>query len=135
MIEGFNVPGMQPPVGLYSTAVWAPPGRTLYISGQTCTTETGWVGPADPKEQARQTIKNLQQILTHAGGSLADIVSMTVYVTSMSFAPKVSEARAEFFKPPYPASTLVQVVALFDPVLLVEIDAVAVIANRSHSEA
>lgn len=122
---------MAPPVGLYSTAVWAPPGRTLHISGQVCTTGTGWVGPADVKVQARQTIRNLQQILEHAGGSLADIVKMTVYLTSMSYAKDVSEVRAEFFKPPYPASTLVQVVALFDPVLLIEIDAVAVIPERA----
>jgi 2-iminobutanoate/2-iminopropanoate deaminase len=130
MVEAFDVPGMQAPVGIYSTAVWAPPGRTLYISGQTATTETGFVGPADVKEQTRQTLDNLKRILEHAGGGLADIVSVTVYVTSMSYFRDIHEVRAQYFSKPYPASTLVQVVALAHPALLVEIDAVAVIPAR-----
>lgn len=130
MVEAFDVPGMQTPVGIYSTAVWAPPGRTLYISGQTATTETGFVGPADVKAQTRQTIENLKQILKHAGGDLGDIVSVTVYVTSMTFFRDIHEVRAEYFSRPYPASTLVQVVALAHPALLIEIDAIAVIPGK-----
>lgn len=130
MIEGFDVPGMKAPVGIYSTAVWAPPGRTLYISGQTASTAAGLIGAADIRAQTRQTILNLKQILEHAGGSLADVVSVTVYVTSMSYFRDIQEVREEYFEKPYPASTLVQVVALANPALLIEINAVAVIPGH-----
>lgn len=134
MIEGFDVPGMKPPVGIYSTAVWAPPaGRTLYISGQTGVNEAGQAVPGDIRAQTRQAIENLKQIVEYAGGTLADIVKLTVYVTSMSYFNDIHEVRAEYFRKPYPASTLVQVVALAFPSRLIEIEAVAVIQVDRNS--
>lgn len=62
-----------------------------------------------------------------AGGTFDDIVSVTVFVTDMSGLAAIHEVRPKFFKPPYPAGTLVQVNSLVDPRLMIEINAVAVI--------
>ena len=93
-----------------------PPGRTLYISGQVAAKPgCDCVGVGDVRAQTRQALDNLREIVEHAGGTMADIASVTVYVTSMSYLGAIHEIRAEYFAPPYPASTLVQVVALVRP--------------------
>lgn len=128
MADSFVVPSMRKPFGVFAVAAWAPPGRTLYISGQVASDgEIACVGLGDIRAQTRQTLTNIQKIVEHAGGCMSDIASMTVHVTSMSYLKEIHEVRAEFFSPPYPASTLVQVVALVRPELLIEITAVAII--------
>ncbi len=128
MALGVNPSGLKPPFGLYSHAAWAPAGRALHIAGQvSIDAEGNLVGEGDIGAQAEQALRNIETILRSVGGSFDDIVSVTVFVTDMSGLAKVADARRKFFKPPYPASTLVQVKSLVDPRLMIEINAVAVI--------
>ena len=60
-----------------------------------------------------------------AGGLMADVIKVTIYVTNIANNTKVWKARAEFFKGNFPASTLVEVSALAAPEILVEIEAIA----------
>ena len=118
------------PIG-FSQAVVSQGGKTVYLSGQ-----TAWdankqiVGGNDLGEQTRQSLRNVQLGVEAAGGTLADVVSLRIYIVS----PKpgdtgpVGEALREFFsadKPP--ASTWIGVMSLAMPEFLIEIEAIAVI--------
>ena len=88
------------------------------------------VGPGDPVAQAERVFENLRLALAAAGASFADIVKFGVYVTDMSILPVVREIRDRHVDPAQPpASTAVQVAALFRPGYLVEIDALAVVQD------
>lgn len=128
MAIAFNPPGVAVPFGIFSNAAWQPPGRVLHISGQVGIDEN-WnvVDPDDMVAQCRQTLINIRSILASVGGVMNDIVSVIVYVTDMAPLMEVHKVREEFFTPPYPASTLVQVAALVKPEFLIEISAVAVV--------
>src|SRR5689334_10424524 len=128
MAQGFDPPGVVKPFGAFSNAAWAPSGRMLFISGQVALDEDGkLVGAGDVRAQTEFVLDNVKKILEHAGGSINDVVSVTVYLTRMSDLAACHEVRRRYFSPPYPASTLVQVVALVQPGLLVEVNAVACI--------
>ena len=76
---------------------------------------------------------NLDVLLVEAAGSsMADIVKVTIFVTDIKKREKVWQARREFFIGNFPASTLVQVAALADPSLKVEIEAVAHVAASAR---
>jgi enamine deaminase RidA (YjgF/YER057c/UK114 family) len=60
-----------------------------------------------------------------AGGTIADVVKVTIFVTDITQREKVWQARREFFTGDFPASTLVQVAALAEPAIKVEIEAIA----------
>ena len=126
MADAFNAPGVAKPFGVFSTAAWQPEGEVLHIAGTVSQDADGKpVAAGDIAGQTRQTLKNIRTILDAAGGRMEDIVSVIVYVTDMAGLKEIHEVRAEFFKPPYPASTLVQVQALVKPEYLIEISAVA----------
>jgi 2-iminobutanoate/2-iminopropanoate deaminase len=130
MAQGFNTSGLKVPFGIFSHAAWAPAGRTLYISGQVSQDSEGKVvGEGDIAAQTEQILRNIGTILDSVGGNFDDVASITVFVTDMSGLAKIHEVRGKFFKPPYPASTLVQVRSLVDPRLMIEINAVAVIKS------
>ena len=130
MAQGINPADLKAPFGAFSHAAWAPAGRTLYISGQVATdTEGKVVGEGDISAQTEQTLRNIGAILRNVGGTFDDIVSVTVFVAEMSGLAAIHEVRRRFFKPPYPASTLVEIKSLVDARLLIEINAVAVIAS------
>ena len=77
-------------------------------------------------EQANLTFENLQRTLQQAGSSLEKVIKVTIYITNMNlFRPKIMELRQRWFRPPYPADTLVEVSALGDPCRLIEIEAIA----------
>ena len=129
MAQGINPNGLKAPFGAFSNAAWAPPGRTLHISGQVGTDADGkLVGEGDIGAQTEQTLRNIEAILRSAGGTFDDIVAVTVFVTDMRGLAAIHEVRRKFFKPPYPASTLVEIKSLVDPRYLIEINAIAVIA-------
>jgi enamine deaminase RidA (YjgF/YER057c/UK114 family) len=99
-----------------------------YVSGM-----TAWARDTDPKtlagvdeyEQSKIIFSKIKGMLEAAGGAMADVVKVTIFVTNIKNNTKVWKARAEFFKGNFPASTLVQVAALASPEILVEIEAVA----------
>ncbi len=130
MAQGFNPSDLKAPFGAFSHAAWAPAGRMLYISGQVATDGEGRVvGEGDMRAQTEQTLRNIATVLRAAGATFDDIVAITVFVTDMKQLGAIHEVRRRYFKPPYPASTLVEVKSLVDPRLMIEINAVAVVAG------
>ncbi|MEV6283069.1 RidA family protein [Kribbella sp. NPDC051770] len=105
------------------------PGRWVAISGQVALDADGEVvGVGDPAAQARQVFANLKACLEAAGATFADVVKLNFYVTDLAVLPAVRVARDEHVdtaRPP--ASTAVQVVALFRPEILLEVEAYAVV--------
>lgn len=129
MIESINPAGVPKPMSSYANAAWGTGTRTLHIAGQVGVTESYQPsGDGGAEAQVRQTFTNIRLIVEAAGGSLADIVALTIYVTDIAHAEAVNRVRSELFSAPLPASTLVQVVASMHPSLVVEISAVAVLA-------
>jgi enamine deaminase RidA (YjgF/YER057c/UK114 family) len=101
-------------------------GNAVYLAGALGTEGDGSF-VADIRVQTRRAFEKLATVMAEAGGSLADIVKLTVYITDMRWREGYGEVRAGFFAGDPPASTLVQVVALADPSALIEIEAIAVL--------
>ena len=97
-----------------------------YVAGMTARgTDAATLAKMDEYEQAKQIFDKIKGMVEAAGGTMADVVKVIIYVTNIKNNTKVWKARAEFFKGDFPASTLVQVAALASPEILVEIEAVA----------
>jgi 2-iminobutanoate/2-iminopropanoate deaminase len=113
----------------YSPAVKVRGGETIYLAGHAgFQDETGKTYPDDFDGQVRVTFERLQQTLEKAGGSLADIVTMTVFITDMANGTRFTQLRRQFFKESaYPASALIGIKALARPEMMIEIQAIAVI--------
>ena len=128
MADAFDAPGTVKPFGIFSSAAWQPEGKVLHVSGQVAQDATGAImGTGDIRAQTRQVLENIRTVLAGAGGTMDDVARVTVYVTDMSGLAQIHEVRAQYFRRPYPASTLVEVKRLVKPEYLIEIDAVAVI--------
>ena len=112
-------------IGPYSQAV--ADGRTVYLSGQIALDPYSMEMVAgDCRVQAEQVFRNLAAVTTAAGGTLADIVKMNIYLTDLGAFPVVNDVRANWFKAPYPARATEGVAAL-PRGALVEVDAVLVL--------
>ncbi len=116
--------------GLWSNAIRA--GDTLYISGQVARPFEGgteMVGK-DEYEQSRHIFARIKRIVKAAGGTMDDLVKMTIYMVNIQKNTEVWRARREFFSGDFPASTLVEVSSLAKPEVLVEIETVAYLGKR-----
>ncbi len=114
--------------GAYSSGVEAPAGRTIFISGQvSLDAEGNVVGEGDMGLQTETVLEHVKTVVEEAGGGMEDIVKVTVFITDMGLYDEIHEVRRRYFEEPYPASSMVEVSALIDPRLLIEIEAVAVI--------
>ena len=114
--------------GAFSSGVEAPAGRTIYVSGQvSMDAEGNVVGEGDVKLQTETVLESVKTVVEEAGGGMEDIVKVTVFILDMAHYDEIHEVRRRFFEEPYPASSMVEVSALIDPSLLIEIEAVAVI--------
>ncbi len=112
-------------IGTYSQAIRA--GNTVYLSGQI---------PLDPermelvgggaREQIRQVLDNLSEVAKAAGGSLANIAKLNVFLTDLTDFPLVNEVMSEYFSEPYPARAAIGVAAL-PKNATVEMDAILVL--------
>jgi 2-iminobutanoate/2-iminopropanoate deaminase len=113
----------EPPAGTWSNCLVV--GGIAYVAGMTARSADPGSTPADEYGQARAIFSKIKHLIEAAGGAMSDIVKVTIFVTDISQREKVWQARREFFTGNFPCSTLVQVAALADPSLKVEIEAVA----------
>jgi enamine deaminase RidA (YjgF/YER057c/UK114 family) len=99
----------------------------LFISGQVARPFEGGTGIVgkDEYEQTRQIFSRIDRIIQAAGGTMDDLIKMTIYVVDIKNNTEVWRARREFFTGDFPASTLVEVRSLAKPEVLVEIETVA----------
>ncbi|MEV8378457.1 RidA family protein [Kribbella sp. NPDC056861] len=128
-LSHLNPEGVAPGNG-YSHVVTGP-GRWVAIAGQVAfDAEGNLVGENDPAAQARQVFANLERCLAAAGATFAEVVKLNFFVTDIAFLPAVRVARDAYIDTANPpASTAVQVVALFRPDALIEVEAYAVVAD------
>jgi len=109
-------------IGTYSQAVKV--GNTVYLSGQIpLIPETMELIEGDMRAQITQVFDNLTAVAKAAGGSLADISKLNIFLTDLSHFPLVNEIMAEYFTEPYPARAAVGVASL-PKGALVEMDAI-----------
>ena len=98
-------------IGAYSQAVRS--GNTVYLSGQIALDpETMELVAPDFETEARQVFRNLTAVIGAAGGTTADAVKLTVYLTDMGNFPAVNAVMTEFFDEPYPARAAIGVASL-----------------------
>jgi reactive intermediate/imine deaminase len=111
-------------IGTYSQAIEV--NGTVYLSGQIALDPEGTELVADVRGQIHQVFRNLAAVAQAAGGSLADAVRLTVYLTDMADFAAVNEVMAEYIEEPYPARAAVGVAAL-PRGARVEVDAILVL--------
>lgn len=114
--------GFEQAVG-YSRAVAA--GDFIFVSGCTSTADGEVVYEGDMARQTEQALLNVAAALGQLGASLADVVQTRIYVTDISRWAEAGEAHRLAFSGAPPAASMVQVAALIDPRMLVEVEAVA----------
>ncbi len=121
-----NVPDVaEAAAGLWSNAIRT--GDTVYISGQVARPFEGGtsVVGSDEYTQARQIFGRIERIVKAAGGTMDNLVKMTIYMVDITKNTEVWKARREFFTGDFPTSTLVEVRSLAKPDVLVEIETIA----------
>lgn len=115
------------PSGRYSH-VASGTGRFIAVAGQVPLDENNeLVGAGDPEAQARQVFLNLSRCLAAAGASFEDVIKLNYYFTAPEVLLAARTAREEAMGDLQPASTAVQVVALFKPDFVLEVEAYAVV--------
>ena len=102
-------------------------GNLLFISGQAGAGDDGRIVAGGFRAQGEQAFANLRRALEAGGSSLKDVVKVTIFVTDMGHFADVVELRRRFFSAPYPADTIAEVKALYDPAAMIEIEAIAAV--------
>ena len=112
----------------YSRAVRV--GNRIYVTGTTATDEHGQiVGTDDGYRQTVQVIRNIQRVLEQAGATLSNVVRTRMFVTDISRWKEYGRAHGEYFRDIRPVTSMIEVKALIDPSMLIEIEADALVAR------
>jgi 2-iminobutanoate/2-iminopropanoate deaminase len=115
----------------YSPAVITEGGRIVWLAGQTGTVDdSGKSLASDFEGQARQIFKGFDAVLRKAGGTLADLVQMTVFVTDVRYGERLWQVRKDIFGDDFPGSAMVTITALANPDAKIEIQGYAVIGSK-----
>jgi 2-iminobutanoate/2-iminopropanoate deaminase len=122
---------LRQPSGHFSQAtVIEARGRLVFVSGMTARRADGTIaGVGDVEAQTRQVLENVKAAMAAAGGTLDDVCRVDVYIRNMEHFDVIHKVRREYFKPPLPASTMVEVTKMVSPDYLIEISAIGVIAD------
>jgi enamine deaminase RidA (YjgF/YER057c/UK114 family) len=120
----------------FSPGVITEGGKTVWVAGQTATRDNDGKDISNNFEaQTRQVISQIDQIMRKAGGSLANIVTMTVFIKESRYGDRFVEMRKDFFQNGnYPGSALITVTNFARPGIEIEIQSVGVIGDRCSSE-
>lgn len=114
----------EPPAGTWSNCLVV--DGIAYVAGMTSrSVASDGVDGKDTYEQTKVILGKIQALIVAAGGGMADVVKVVIYVTDIATREGVWKARKEFFSGNFPVSTLIEISRLADPRMLVEIDAVA----------
>ncbi len=119
IVRATNPAVPEPAPGTWSNCLVV--GGIAYLAGMTASGGD----LTDEYTQAKAIFTKIRHLVEAAGGSMADITKVTIFVTDISQRERVWKARQEFFAGNFPCSTLVQVAALANPSLKVEIEAIA----------
>lgn len=112
----------------FSPAVITEGGKTIWIAGHTGQKDDDGKSLAgDFEAQTYQTFRNIEATLKDAGGTLKDIVTMTVFLTDPRHTTRMTEIRTEIFGSDFPASAAITVTGFADPNMLIEIQGIAVV--------
>src|SRR5947209_19759096 len=112
----------------YSQAVVTEGGRVVWLAGQVAIEDAaGRSLAADFEGQVREIFARLGHTLEEAGGKLADMVTMTVFITDPRYGDRFTQLRCEIFGDDFPASALITVAGLARPEMLVEVQGMAVV--------
>jgi len=121
------------PIAGYSRSVRV--GNTIHVSGTTALDEQGrLVGPGDPRAQTLQCLRNIERALVALGGRREDVVRTRMYVTDISQWEVIGRVHGEVFGDVRPATSMVEVSALIDPHMVVEIEAEAILQGGSSHD-
>ena len=105
-------------------------GTLVFISGMTARQKDGSIaGIGNVEAQTRQVCENLKAAVEQAGGTLQDICRVDVYGRNMEHFSTIHKVSMEYFHPPLPASTMVEVTKMTSPDYLIEINAIAVLPD------
>ena len=123
-----NPAGYDAPFGVWSPVIVTDPGRLVFISGWT-SRDQSWdvVGVDDIRAQTRQVCENLKASIEACGGTLDDILSVTVFVTDIELFDDIHAVRREYFPNDPPTSTMIEVSRMVDEKSMIEMNAIAVI--------
>lgn len=129
--EQLSTDKLREPSGVFSHATTIEAtGKIVFVSGMTARRPDGSIaGVGDITVQTRQVIENIKSALEEAGGTLDDVCRVDVYVRNMEHFDEIHAVRREYFKPPLPASTMVEITKMTSPDYLIEINAIAVLPN------
>ena len=129
-----NPPTLARPVG-FSHGIAVTGGHLLFLAGQTASDQKGRiVAPGDIVAQYTQVLQNLQTVVEAAGGTMQDIVKMTIFVSNRdnyrANLPALGKAHQAFFGAYYPATALLEISRFFQDEAMIEIEGLAVLGEK-----
>lgn len=102
-------------------------GNLLFVSGQAGAGDDGKIVAGGFRAQGEQAFANLRRALEAGGSGLDRVIKVTIFVTDMGHFEDVVALRRKFFSEPYPADTIAEIKALYDPAAMIEIEAIAAV--------